>query len=198
MPRREEEDMNDATALQLDAVRKTEEAATRLVSAYAEYVEAMGACMRASLTCAGRCGLDRGLAGLVEMKKNVREWRRDMTAKTQAVVHTASALAEAGASAAVEGMSREDLAELGDSMADKLTPEIYATIPEEAREGWREWRRRLGLPPMPEPEAVEAEMLETDDGAGSLPASAGVAGCLPGADRQYPGWTGWNPEGGMQ
>lgn len=40
-------------------------------------------------------------------------------------------------------------------------------------------------------EAVKAEVLGSDDGAGSVPASAGVAGVLP-------GWTDWDTEGGRQ
>lgn len=189
--------MNDATAMQLDAVEKAEAAAKRLAVAFAEYMDAQKACLRASLVCAGRCGFDQGLDGLVQMKTDALEWSRDLLAKTQLVVNTASALAEAGASHAIKGMSRDELAELGDSMAGNLTPEIYASLDDEAREGWREWRRRLGLDPLPEPEpeAVDAEVVED---AGSVPASAGVAGVLPGADPQFPGWTGWSVEGGAQ
>lgn len=190
--------MDDATAMKLDAVVKAEKAAMELVDAFGAYVEALGRCLNASLVCAGRCGFDHALEGLAEMKEHARGWRSDVTVKTQTVVHTASALSKAAGSALVEGMSREDLAELGTEMAQTITPEIYASLDEEAREGWREWRRLLGLPPLPEPDAAEAEALEQEDGSGSVPASAGVAGCLPGADRQYPGWTDWTPEGGAQ
>ncbi len=186
--------MRAETAMKMETVEKLQEAERRLVDAYAEYEQALGECMDAAWVCANRLGFEQGLAGLAEMRDGVREWRRDITSKTQLVVHTAVALGNAAAGVAINGMKPEELAEFGDSMAGKLTPEMYASLDKEARDGWRIWRRRLGLPPLPEP---ETEPDEAGDGACSAPASTGVVGEMSG-DPQFPGWTDWPTEGGSQ
>ncbi len=186
--------MKAETVMKLETVKKLQDAERRLVDAYAEYAHALGECVDVTWICANRFGFERGLAGLAEMRDGVREWRRDITSKTQLVVHSAEALGSVASGMAIKDMEPEELAELGDSMAGDLTPEMYASLDAEAREGWRIWRKRLGLPPLPEP---ETEPDEAGDGACSAPASTGVVGEMS-EDPQFPGWTGWPTEGGRQ